>query len=61
MLQHCHELVIISSELAEIASLVVKKFGDRLNRVAVLELDGEWVSYEIYPCLSFVLLQSRLK
>jgi hypothetical protein len=59
MVKHCHELVVTSSELVEIASLIMKELGDRLNRVAVLELDGEWVSYEIYPCLFFILLQSR--
>jgi hypothetical protein len=40
MLKHCHELVVIS-ELEESASLAMKELGDRLDSVAVVELDGE--------------------
>jgi hypothetical protein len=40
MLKHCHGLVVIS-ELEESASLAMKELGDRLNGVAVLELEGE--------------------
>jgi hypothetical protein len=40
MLKDGDELVVIS-ELEESGNLIMKELGDRLNRVVVVELDGE--------------------
>jgi hypothetical protein len=53
--QHC-DLVVASSEITEGACLAIKCFSDRFNGVAVLELDGEWVSEEVYRRLDFIFL-----
>ena len=45
----------------ECLRLLLKDFSDGLDGVTVVELEGEWVSLEVYPRLDLVLVQSRLK
>jgi hypothetical protein len=61
MLQRCDELAVACSKFTESVGLSLKKFSDGLNRVAALELDGEWMSNEVYARLFSILLQSGIK
>jgi hypothetical protein len=50
-----------STKLTEGFSLFVKNGGNRLDRVTILELLGEWMSGQYYAGFFFVVLYSSLE
>ena len=48
MPKQCYDPIISSSEFTKGLRLLLKDFSDGLNRATTLELDGKWMSKEVW-------------
>lgn len=56
-----HQFAVVSSELPDTSCLLLKNIGNRLDRIAILELPNEWMVDQINPRLLFIVVQGSLK
>ena len=61
MLEQYHNLIVSPSEFMEGLRLLLKDSSEGLDRITAVELEGQWISLEVYPRLELILVQSRLK
>jgi hypothetical protein len=60
-LEWFHHFVVVSSKFSEGPCLILKDFGDRLNRIAVFELPSKRVVDQFHACLLFIVMQGSLE
>ena len=60
-LEWFHHFAVVSSKFSEGSCLLLKNFGDRLNRITVLEFRSERVIDQFHACLLFIIMQSSLE
>ena len=60
-LEWFHHFAVVSSKFSEGPCLLLKDFGDRLNRIAVFELPSKRVIDQFHACLLFVVMQGSLE
>jgi hypothetical protein len=56
LLKQRDDLVILFSKITEGLCLLLNSIGDGLDRVATVELGGQWMFDGVYAGLSFILL-----
>ena len=60
-LEWFHHFAVVSSKFSEGPCLLLKDFGDRLNRIAVFELPSKRVIDQFHACLFFIVMQCSLE
>jgi hypothetical protein len=60
-LERFHHFVVVSSEFSEEPCLLLKDFGDGLDRITIFELPSERMVNQFLPCLPFIVMQGSIE